>query len=77
MLKVSGFNANAQNLAALNEITIRLAAKDSTLWGESAAKEASVRLDWIDLPESSRALLPKLDALSAWSRALGHKHFIL
>ncbi len=77
MLKVSGFNTNAQNLAALNEITIRLAAKDPTLWGESAAKEASVRLDWIDLPESSRALLPKLDALSAWSRALGHKHFIL
>jgi len=64
-------------VAALNEITARLAAKDPTLWGESAAKEAAIRLDWVDLPESSRALLPKLDSLSAWSRGLGHKHFIL
>ncbi len=64
-------------MAALNEITARLAAKDPTLWGESASKEAAIRLDWVDLPESSRALLPKLDSLSAWSRGLGHKHFIL
>jgi hypothetical protein len=40
-----------------------LAAKDATLWGADAAPEASVRLGWLDLPTSSRALLPRLAAL--------------
>ena len=31
----------------------------------------------MDLPEESRELLPTLDALSAWSRELGHENFIL
>jgi len=47
----------------------RLAQKDSTLWGEKAAAEASIRLNWVDLPTASRNLLPELDALSAWARS--------
>ena len=39
----------------------RLAQKDSTLWGRAAQAEASIRLNWVDLPESSRALLPIID----------------
>ncbi|MFM8329715.1 MAG: hypothetical protein ACKN80_05655, partial [Actinomycetales bacterium] len=66
MLEISGFVGSARNISNLNSITSRLAAKDSTRWGEKAAKEAAIRLDWIDLPESSRTLLPKLDSLSAW-----------
>jgi glucose-6-phosphate isomerase len=51
-----------QKLSAANQ---RLAKKDSTLWGPAAAAEAAVRLNWVDLPESSRDLLPALDALAA------------
>lgn len=43
----------------------RLARKDATLWGNSAATEAANRLNWIDLPLTSRQLLPELDALHA------------
>lgn len=43
----------------------RLAAKDPNIWGAAAAKEAQVRLNWVDLDESSRDLLPVLDALAA------------
>jgi len=43
----------------------RLTNKDATLWGEAAAMEAANRLNWIDLPHSSRELLPELDALHA------------
>ncbi|MDP1721168.1 MAG: glucose-6-phosphate isomerase [Candidatus Nanopelagicaceae bacterium] len=43
----------------------RLAKKDPTLWGKDAETEAKVRLNWVDLPSASRALLPELDALAA------------
>ena len=43
----------------------RLKVKDSTIWGPEAQAEASIRLNWIDLPESSRELLPQFDALAA------------
>ena len=62
---------------SLNAVTQRLAAKDATLWGEAAVAEASVRLNWIDLPTSSRALLPELDALAAWAKSSGLNHVIL
>jgi glucose-6-phosphate isomerase len=77
MMKIKGFNPKSENVAALNLITPRLAAKDSTLWGDAARAEAAIRLNWIDLPSTSRDLLPVLDALSAWSRELGHKEFVL
>jgi len=53
---------------ALSKTHSRLAMKDSTIWGADAAAEAMVRLNWIDLPESSRDLLPALDALCAKHR---------
>lgn len=62
-------NSNSQISNRLQEVTSKLAIKDATLWGPSAAAEASIRLNWIDLPKSSRQLLPQLDALSAWARA--------
>jgi glucose-6-phosphate isomerase len=40
-----------------------LAAKDPTLWGPDAEDEARVRLGWLDLPHTSRELLPRLSAL--------------
>lgn len=47
------------------EASARLAKKDATLWGPDAQAEAKVRLNWVDLPSTSRALLPELDALAA------------
>ena len=41
----------------------RIAAKDSTTWGTKASAEAAVRLNWVDLPESSLALLPQITDL--------------
>ena len=43
----------------------RLAAKDPNTWGLGAATEAAIRLNWVDLDETSRDLLPILDALAA------------
>ena len=77
MISVSGFEAGLEKRALLNAITQKLANKDSSLWGEAAKAEASIRLNWIDLPEASRDLLPVLDALSAWSRELQHAEFVL
>ena len=43
----------------------QIAIKDPSTWGAEAAAEAAIRLNWVDLPESSRTLLPEIDALSA------------
>ncbi len=69
--------ANAASLHALNAISSRLSAKDSTLWGKEAEAEAAIRLGWIDLPQSSRDLLPELDRLSAWARSRNVKEIVL
>lgn len=77
MIKLHGVTNRDSNWDALNAITKRLAKKDSSIWGPAAQAEAAIRLDWVDLPEASRDLLPVLDALSAWSREIGHTNFIL
>jgi glucose-6-phosphate isomerase len=63
-LKIS----TSKTISSLNAITSKLAQKDHTLWGEEAQAEAAIRLNWVTLPDTSRALLPELDALSAWAR---------
>jgi glucose-6-phosphate isomerase len=50
---------------AADQVGSRLAAKDPTLWGPDAEPEASIRLSWVDLHETSRPLLAELDALRA------------
>jgi hypothetical protein len=73
MIKISGhaiknIDRSDVRYVALTQVHARLAKKDPTIWGPSAQAEASVRLNWIDLPESSRDLLPTLDALYAKHR---------
>ena len=73
MISVTGnsfakVDKNDPRYKSLIEIHGRLASKDSTIWGADAQAEAAVRLNWIDLPESSRDLLPALDALYAKHR---------
>jgi len=62
LVNIDRSSALYKKIAAVNP---RLAAKDFTIWGAAAEAEASIRLNWIDAPESSRDLLPQLDALSA------------
>ena len=82
MIELSGpalnkFDGETAVAKDLNSITTRLASKDSKLWGAAAEAEAKKRLNWIDLPHSSRDLLPQLDALSAWARSNSLSNFIL
>lgn len=53
-----------------------LTARNAQLWGPEAATEAAKRLGWLDLPETSKALLPQLAAL-AGLRADGLDHVVL
>jgi len=46
----------------------RIAAKDATTWGNKAATEAAIRLNWVDLPEASVALLPRIAEVAAQFR---------
>lgn len=58
-------------------VAARLTAKDATLWGPAAAEEAAIRLNWLDLPRSSRALLPELGQLAFDARAAGLDRVVL
>ena len=77
MITVRGCDSASSRWPELNEIAPRISQCDPTIWGKEAQAEASIRLGWVSLPESSRELLPQLDALCAWSRERGHSNFIL
>ena len=63
--KIDRSSAHYKALQAFHE---RLKLKDSTIWGPEAQAEAAIRMNWIDLPESSRELLSQFDALAAKHR---------
>jgi glucose-6-phosphate isomerase len=67
-------DAGTDDLAGL---AARLVAKDDTLWGPDAQPEAAQRLGWLDLPESSQALLPQLRSLHERFHAAGLDHVVL
>lgn len=50
----------ARQAAAGDDLARRLSAKDADLWGPDARSEAAIRLGWLDLPASSRELLPRI-----------------
>jgi glucose-6-phosphate isomerase len=77
MITLSGTSLSKVNrqdplYLALADAHLRLAEKDANTWGPAAAKEAAVRLNWVDLDESSRLLLPILDAIAAKFRDCDH-----
>ena len=77
MILVSGpalekVDRNSEIYKNLSLFHQRIALKDPLTWGIKAQDEASVRLNWVDLPSTSRDLLPGLDALSAKFRSLPH-----
>lgn len=68
-------NKNLELIEELNNISLRISAKDYTIWGENT--EAKTRMGWVDLPTQSRELLPQLDALSAWARSKNLTEIVL
>ena len=65
---LSKIDRSSSHYKALQSFHERLKQKDSAIWGPEAQAEAAIRLNWIDLPESSRELLPQFDALAAKHR---------
>jgi len=55
----------------------RLFAEDPTLWGPEAESEAAIRLSWVTLHESSRALVPDIVALRDELRGRGVDRVVL
>ena len=60
-IKVSGpslarVDRTSARYAFLRDVHRKIAAKDATTWGPDAAAEAAIRLNWVDLPESSMEL---------------------
>jgi glucose-6-phosphate isomerase len=62
---------------ATQRVASRLAAQDPTLWGPDAEPEASIRLAWTALHETSRPLLAEIDALAAELHAEGVDRVVL
>ncbi|MEU4332393.1 glucose-6-phosphate isomerase [Nonomuraea dietziae] len=58
-------------------VPARLAAGDPALWGAGAEAEAAIRLGWLNLPRTSRELLPELGKLVERARAEGLDHVVL
>src|SRR5689334_21485040 len=61
---IEGAGPLAEQLAA-DQVPSKLTAKDPTLWGPEAEPEASIRLSWTTLHESSRPLVGEIEALRA------------
>ena len=59
-LTLSQVERESELYSNLRKIHRRIAKKDSSTWGPKAAAEAAIRLNWIDLPEQSLALLPEI-----------------
>ena len=59
----------------LREVHQRIAAKDAHTWGEAASAEAAIRLNWVDLPQTSMALVDEVSRLV--EKFKNHKRVIL
>ncbi|WP_328994668.1 glucose-6-phosphate isomerase [Kribbella sp. NBC_01245] len=70
------WSATVEKLVA-DKIASRIAAKDATTWGSEAEAESSIRLNWVDLHETSRPLLAEIEALQADLRAEGLDRIVL
>jgi glucose-6-phosphate isomerase len=68
-VKISGPSLSAVDRESdlyrkLRDVHARIAKKDAQTWGSKAAAEAAVRLNWVDLPESSQSLLPQISDIA-------------
>ena len=70
------FDENVSSVVS-DSVASGIASKDASLWGPSAESEAAIRLNWVDLPQSSRALLAPLETLAAELRDEGITRVLL
>lgn len=59
------------------KIASRIGSKDSSIWGEDAQPEASIRLGWVSSANDSQALLPEIEALREHFASQGVNRFVL
>jgi len=78
-LKVPDWQAFEATVAELAQakVAAKMAAQDPTLWGPEAEHEASVRLSWVGLAESSRPLVAEIEALRSRCSADGVDRVVL
>lgn len=69
--------ARALDEAVGERVASRIAAGDATLWGPDAESEASIRLSWTHLDETSRPLVAEIEQLRAELNAKGLDHVVL
>ena len=79
-MKISGpslaaIDRESEIYRKLREAHPRIANKDPHTWGSKAAAEAAIRLNWVDLPESSQHLLPQIDEIA--KRFASHSRVVL
>lgn len=60
-----------------DQVASKLAAQDPTLWGPDAEPEASIRLSWTTLHQTSRPLVGEIEALRADLHAEGVDRVVL
>ncbi|MEO6471176.1 MAG: glucose-6-phosphate isomerase [Aeromicrobium sp.] len=63
--------------AIRDKVASRLAAQDPTLWGHGAEAEASIRLSWTALAQTSRPLVKEIEALREELNAKNLDHVVL
>ena len=68
-IKVSGASLSRVDRTSaryqfLRDVHKKIAAKDPNTWGPDAAEEAAIRLNWVDLPETSQALRDEVSAVA-------------
>ncbi|MCL3819485.1 glucose-6-phosphate isomerase [Aeromicrobium wangtongii] len=67
----------ALSSAIVDQVASRISAQDPTLWGPEAESEASIRLSWTHLPESSRSLVGEIAELRDQLLGKGLDHIVL
>jgi glucose-6-phosphate isomerase len=72
----AAFEETVQQLAA-DRVASGIHDQNPTLWGPDAEHEASIRLSWVGLAESSRPLVAEIEALRAELAADGINHVVL
>jgi glucose-6-phosphate isomerase len=60
---LSQVDRTSERYSYLRQVHHAIAAKNPATWGDAAAAEAAIRLNWVDLPESSLLLQDEIDAL--------------
>ncbi|MBV9314622.1 MAG: glucose-6-phosphate isomerase [Pseudonocardia sp.] len=60
-----------------DQVASKIAGKDATLWGKEAEAEASIRLNWVELPRTSRPLVDQVIAMREKLRVAGIDRVVL